>query len=139
MKRIYLVIASFAASTSAFAYKPAEEREFDEFVASGCRNRDGDFIIRGIVSSANEDTLVLSDPRSSRSTASVTLPGHGPFSRVKAAFGTSRTEASNQQLNELRLSQTPVVVMLKCKGDGTPIAVEISYINADGTHSAISY
>ena len=139
MRRIYLPVIAVAASTSAFAYKPAEERDFDEFASSGCRNRDGDFIIRGMVSSANEDTLVLSDPRSSRSTASVTLPGRGPFARVKGAFGTSRNEASNRQLNELRASQIPVIVTLKCQGDGTPIALEISYINSDGTHSAISY
>jgi hypothetical protein len=37
------------------------------------------------------------------------------------------------------MSQTPVVVTLKCKGNGTPLAQEISYINSDGTHAAISY
>lgn len=139
MRHIYLAVTAIAASTSAFAYKPAEERDFGDFAASGCKNRDGDFIVRAMVSSANDDTLVLSDPRSSNSTASVTLPGRGLFARVRGAFGTSRNEASNQQLNELRMSQTPVVVTLKCKGDGTPVALEISYINRDGTHSAISY
>ena len=139
MKYIYLVVTALAASTSAIAYTPAEERDFGEFAASGCRNRDGDFIIRGMVSSANENTLVLSDPTNSRSTTSVTLPGRGPFARVRGAFGTSKQEASNQQLNELRFSATPVVVTLKCKGDGTPLAQEISYINSDGTHGAISY
>lgn len=139
MKHIFLVVTALAASTTALAYTPAEEREFGEFVAVGCNNRDGDFIIRGMVSSANEDTLVLSDPTDSRSTASVTLPGRGPFARVRGAFGTSKYEVSNQQLNELRFSRTPVVVTLKCKGDGTPLAQEISYINSDGTHAAISY
>ena len=139
MRSIYLVVAALATSTSAFAYEPAEERDFGEFAASGCRNRDGDFIIRGMVSSANEDTVVLSDPTNSRSTTSVTLPGRGPFARVKGALGTSKHEASDQQLNELRMSQTPVVVTLKCKGNATPLAQEISYINSDGTHAAISY
>lgn len=139
MKYIYLAVTTLAVSTSALAYTPAEERDFDEFAASGCRNRDGDFIIRGMVSSANEDTLVLSDPTNSRSTTSVTLPGRGPFARVRGAFGTSKHEASDQQLNELRLSHTPVVVTLKCKGDGTPLAQEISFVNPDGTHAAISY
>jgi hypothetical protein len=134
-----LVVAALAASTSALAYTPAEERAFDDFAATGCRNRDGDFIIRGMVSSANEDTLVLSDPADSRSTASIALPGRGPFARVRGAFGTSKHEASNQQLNELRSSHTPVVVTLKCKGDGTPLAQEISYVNADGTRAAISF
>jgi hypothetical protein len=132
------VVAALAASTSALAYTPAEERDFDKFADTGCRNRDGDFIIRGIMSSANEDTLVLSDPADSRSTASVTLPGRGPFARVRGAFGTSKYEASSQQLNELRSSHTPVVVTLKRKGDG-PLAQEIDYVNADGTRTAISF
>jgi hypothetical protein len=140
MKHIYsLVVTALAVSTSALAYTPAEERDFEEFAATGCRNRDGDFIVRGMVSSANENTLVLADPADARRTASVTLPGRGPFSRVRGAFGTSKHEASNQQLNELRFSRTPVVVTLKCKGDGTPLAQEISYINSDGTHAAISF
>lgn len=140
MKHIYALVAgALAVSASALAYSPAEERDFAEFAAAGCKNRDGDFIIRGMVSSANEDTLVLSDPTNSRSTTSVTLPGRGPLARVRGAFGTSKHEASNQQLNELRFSRTPVVVTLKCKGDGTPLAQEISYINADGTHAAISF
>lgn len=139
MKHIYLVVTALVASTTALAYTPAEERDFGEFAATGCRNRDGDFIIRAMVSSANEGTVVLSDPTNSRSTTSVTLPGRGPFARVRGAFGTSKQEAGNQQLNELRVSRTPVVVTLKCKGDGTPRAQEISYVNSDGTHAAISY
>jgi hypothetical protein len=140
MKSIYFAVAALAASTSAVAYGPAEERDFGEFAATGCRNRDGNFIIRGMVSSANEDTVVLSDPSNSRSTTSVTLPGRrGPFARVKGVFGTSKQEASKQQLNELRLSRTPVVVTLKCNREGTPIAQEISYVNPDGSHAALSY
>jgi hypothetical protein len=139
MKHVYLAVIALVAATPALAYTPAEERDFGEFAATGCRNRDGDFIIRGMVSSANEDTVVLSDPTDSRTTTSVTLPGRGPFARVRGAFGTSKQEASNQQLNELRTSRTPVVVTLKCKGDGTPLAQEISYVNSDGTHAAISY
>jgi hypothetical protein len=140
MKHLYsLVVTALAASTSALAYTPAEERDFEEFAATGCRNRDGDFIVRGMVSSATEDTLVLSDPVDSRRTASVTLPGRGPFARVRGAFGTSKHEATDQQLNQLRASHTSVVVTLKCKGDGTPLAQEISYINSDGTHAAISF
>jgi hypothetical protein len=139
MKYIYFAAAALAASTSAIAYEPAEERDFGEFAESGCRNRDGAFIIRGMVSSANEDTVVLFDPANSRITTSITLPGRGPFARVRGVFGTSKHEASNEQLNELRMSRTAVVVTLKCKGDGTPLAQEIRYVNADGTHAAISY
>ena len=138
MKPIYLV-AAFAVSASAFAYQPAEQRDFGEFAASGCQNRDGDFIIRGIVSSASEDTLVLSDPLDSSSTMSVTIPGRGPFARASGVFGTSKREASDKLLHELRSSHTAVVVTLKCKGDATPMAREISYQNLDGTNAAISF
>jgi hypothetical protein len=138
MRHIYLV-AAIAVSASALAYAPAEQRDFGEFAASGCKNSDGDFIIRGIVSAANEDSLVLSDPTDSSSTMSVTIPGRGPFARARGIFGTSKREASDKQLNELRSSQTAVVVTLKCKGDATPIAREISYTNADGTNAAISF
>jgi hypothetical protein len=139
MKHIHWIAAALSASTAALAYEPAEERDFGEFAASGCRNRDGDFIVRGMVSSANEDTMVLSDPLDSRSTASVTLPGRGPLARVRGVFGTSKHEASDETLNELRMSRTPVVVLLKCRREGTPTALEISYRNADGSRAAISY
>lgn len=139
MRYRYFLATALAVSTSVIAYEPAEERDFGEFAASGCRNRDGDFIIRGLVSSANEGTVVLSDPQNSRITTSVTLPGRGPFSRVRGVFGTNKHEASKEQLDELRMSRTPVVVRLKCKGDSTPLAQEISYLNSDGTHAAISY
>ncbi len=139
MKHIHLMATALALSASAFADTPAEERDFEEFAAGGCKNRNGDFIIRGLVSSANEGTVVLSDPENSRITTSVTLPGRGPFSRVRGVFGTNKHEASKTQLDELRMSRTPVVVRLKCKGDSTPLAQEIRYLNSDGTHAANSY
>ena len=140
MRHATLVFALLAASSVAFAqYRPAQERDFSDFASSGCKNRDGDFIIRGMVSSANEDTLVLSDPRNSRSTVSVTLPGRGPFARVRGVFGKSKHEASDELLNELRASHSLVQVTLKCQGDGTPQAQQIGYENSDGTHAAISF
>ena len=120
---------ALAVSASAFADTPAEERDFGEFAATGCKNRNGDFIIRGVVSSANEGTLVLADPTNSRTTTSVTLPGRGAGGR----------EATNQTLSELRSSRTPVVVTMECKGDATPLARHISYVNRDGTHAEISF
>ena len=129
MKLIYLVTTALAAAASAYADTPAEERDFGEFAAAGCKNHNGDFIIRGLVSSANEGTLVLSDPTNPRTTTSVTLPSHGGHSR----------EATNQTLSELRSSRTPVVVTMECKGEGTPIAQEITYTYLDGTNGAISF
>jgi hypothetical protein len=129
MRHIYLLVAAIAASTSAYADTLAEERDFGEFAASGCKNRNGDFIIRGMVSSANEGTLVLADPTNSQSTTSVTLPGRGGDSR----------EATNQKLAELRAGRTPVVVTMQCEGDGTPLARQISYTDQDGRNGAISF
>lgn len=129
MKHIYLVATALAVSASAFADTPAEERDFDEFAAGGCKNRNGDFIISGLVSSANEGTLVLADPTNSQKTTSVALPGRGDSSR----------EATILQLGELRAARTPVVVTMECQGEDTPIAQHISYVGKDGTHGAISF
>jgi hypothetical protein len=129
VKNIYLVATALAVSVSAFADTLAEERDFGEFAASGCKNRNGDFIIRGLVSSANEDTLVLADPTNQRTTTSVALPGRGGGSR----------EATNQKLGELRAERTPVVVTMQCEGDGTPLARQISYTDRDGRNGAISF
>ena len=129
VKHIYLMATALAISSSAFADTPVEERAFGEFAAAGCKNRNGDFIIRGLVSSANEGTLVLVDPTNSRTTTSVTLPSHGGKER----------EATDKTLSELRSSQTPVVVTMKCNGDGTPVAQAISYTHRDGTNGAISF
>ena len=139
MKMLYLTSAAFLAASSAFAYEPAVERDFDDIASTGCSNRDGDFIVRGMVSNANESTVVLSDPLDSRSTVSVTLPGRGPFARAKGVFATSKFEASAERLNELRSTRTPVVVTLKCKGNGTPVARSFSYENSDGTQGSISF
>ncbi len=138
--RLFLLTAAVGlAATNAFAFKPAVEREFDDIASSGCSNRDGDFIVRGMVSNANENTLVLSDPLDARSTLSVTLPGRGPFARVKGAFTKGKYEASAERLNELRRAREPVVVTLECKGNGTPVARNISYEDSDGTRGSISF
>ena len=129
MRHTYLVFAALAGSASAFADTLAVERDFGEFAASGCENRDGDFIIRGLVSSANEGTLVLVDTTNSRSTTSVALPGRGDSDR----------EATTQKLAELRAGRTPVVVTMHCEGDSTPQARQISYTDQDGRNGAITF
>lgn len=139
MKLFFLTTAAFLAASSAFAYEPAVERDFDDIASNGCSNRDGDFLVRGMVSNANESTVVLSDPLDARSTVSVTLPGRGPFARAKGVFAKSKYEASAERLNKLRTERMSVVVTLKCKGNGTPIARNISYENSDGTQSSISF
>jgi len=124
---------------AAFSYEPAGEQEFQQIASGGCRNRDGDFIIRGLVSNADEDTVVLFDPDDSRNTIVLSLPGRGPFQRAKGVFGNSKYETTDLQLNELREDRIPVVVTLRCQGDGTPIARSLSYVNADGSRQSISY
>ena len=139
MRLFILTTTAFLAASSAFAFEPAVERDFDDIASTGCSNRDGDFIVRGMVSNANENTLVLSDPIDARSTLSVTLPGRGPFARVKGAFTKGKYEASAERLNELRTAQEPVVVTLECKGNGTPVARNISYEDSDGERGSISF
>ena len=119
--------------------KPAVEREFYDIASNGCSNRDGDFMVRGMVSNANENTVVLSDPLDARSTLSVRLPGRGPFARARGVFAKGKYEASAEQLNELRAERSPVVVTMECKGNGTPVARNISYENSDGSRGSISF
>jgi hypothetical protein len=140
VRHIYYSIATgLAVTASAFAYPPAEERDFGEFAATGCNNRDGDFVIRGLVSSVNEGMLVLADLASSRITTAIALPDRGPLDRVKGAVGVSKREAINQQLSELRSSRTPVVVTMTCEGDGTPLAVSISYTYVGGANGTLLF
>jgi hypothetical protein len=127
------------ATSIAFAYKPAVEQAFSQIASEGCKNRDGDFIITGLVSSANENTVVLSDPLPPTSVISLTLPGRGPLARARGWFGKSKYEASDERLNALRASSTPVVVTLQCRGKGDPIARNISYRSADGERASISF
>jgi hypothetical protein len=128
MKNIYFV-AALVVSTSAFADTLAEERDFAEFAATGCKNRNGDFIISGLVSSANEGTLVLADPMNPQSTTSVSLPGRANDSR----------EATNQKLAELRAGRDRVIVTMQCDGEGTPRARQISFVDQDGRNGAITF
>ncbi len=134
-----LLFATPVTGCAAFSYEPAGEQEFQQIASGGCRNRDGDFIIRGFVSNADEDTVVLFDPRDSRSTISLSLPGRAPLQRAKGVFGRNKYEATDARLSELRQSRTPVVVTLRCQGDGTPIARRLSYRNVDGSSESISY
>jgi hypothetical protein len=139
MKRMLFLSMTLLVASAALAYKPAEEREFRDIAASGCENRNGDFLVRGMVSNATEDTVVLSDPSDEASTMSVTLPGRGPFAHVRGFFSNSKYEATQHRLDELRADRTPVVVTLKCRGSGTPSARNISYTNADGMRESISF
>jgi hypothetical protein len=136
---LLLLLATAVTGCAAFSYEPAGEEAFTQIASGGCRNRDGDFIIRGFVSNADEDTVVLSDPDDSRTTMSLALPGRGPLQRVKGVFGRNKYEATDARLNELREARTPVVVTLRCQGDGTPIARSLSYRNGDGERESISY
>jgi hypothetical protein len=129
LKNIYVVAAALVVSGSAFADKLAEERDFDEFAASGCKNSNGDFIIRGLVSSANDGTLVLANPTNPQRTTSVTLSSRGDSSR----------DATIQKLSELRAGRTAVVVTMQCDGDGTPLARQISFTDQDGRNGAITF
>jgi hypothetical protein len=138
MRALIVMVGVAITATSAFAYKPATERDFDDVASSGCSKRDGDFIVRAMVSNANEDTVVLSDPLDSRSAISVILPGRGPLARVKGAFTKGKYEASAERLNQLR-EQSPVVVTLACKRGGAPEVRNISFRNLDGTQASISF
>ena len=133
------LLAMLGTACAAFSYEPAGEQEFQEIASGGCRNRDGDFIIRGLVSNADEDTVVLYDPEDSRNTISLSLPGSDALQRANGVFGTNKYVATDAQLDELREARTPVVVTLRCQRDGTPIARNLSYVDGNGSRESISY
>lgn len=56
-----------------------------------------------------------------------------------ASGGCRNRDGDFTTLNELRQSRTPVVVTLRCQGDGTPMARSLSYRNVDGSSESISY
>lgn len=139
MRPIHALYAVALATAGAFADEPAVEQDFSEIASDGCKNRGDDFIVRGMVSKANEDTLVLADLSNSRSTLSVALPGRGPLAGLRGVVGKSREEKVYQRLQALHDTDTVVVVTLTCKGNATPVARNISYTTADGSEESISY
>jgi hypothetical protein len=141
MKSILLASITFfvIGVAAAYAYKPAEERPLSEIAASGCSNRDGEFIIRGLVSNATEDTLVLSDTADERTTVAIKLPGRGIFARAKGVFSKNKFETAEEVLNQLRDDGTAVVATVKCHGKGTPSALNISYVLPSGERESITF
>jgi hypothetical protein len=139
MRPVYVLYAAALASAGAFADEPAIEQDFTEIAADGCKNRGDDFVVRGMVSKATEDSLVLSDPSGSRRTVSVALPGRGPLAGLRGVIGKSREEKVYQRLQALHDKGTLVRVTLTCKGDATPVARNISYRTEDGSEESISY
>lgn len=143
MKAVYALcatgLAAALATAGAFADQPAVEQDFEKIASDGCQNRGDDFIVRGMVNSANEDTLVLSDLSNSRRTLAVSLPGRGPLAELRGVIGKSREEKVYERLQELHDDSSVVTVTLTCKGNATPVARSISYQAADGTEETISY
>ena len=139
MRPFYVLCAAALVTAGAFADEPAVEQDFSEIASDGCKNRGGDFIVRGMVSKANEDTLVLSDLSNSRSTLSVALPGRGPLAGLRGVIGKSREEKVYERLQALHDDDTVVVVTMTCKGNAAPVARNISFRTEDGSEESISY
>ena len=139
VRPILLACIALSVSGTVAAYKPAEERELSEVAATGCSNKDGEFIVRGLVSNATEDTVILSDTADDRTTMAIKLPGRGIFARAKGVFGTSKYETTEAMLNHLRDDSTPIVVTARCHGKGTPSALNISYVLEGGERESITF
>jgi hypothetical protein len=139
MRPLYVLCVAALVTAGAFADEPAVERDFDEIASDGCKNRGGDFVVRGMVSKVNEDALVLSDVSNSRRTLSVALPGRGPLAGLRGVFGKSREEKVYERLQALHDDDTVVVVTMTCKGNAAPVARNISFRTEDGAEESISY
>jgi hypothetical protein len=141
MRPFFGLSVAALATAGALADQPAVEQDFSEIASHGCKDRGGDFIVRGMVSKANEDLLVLTDPANSNSrlTLSVVLPGRGPLAGLRGVVGKSREEKVYERLQALHDNSTVVSVTMTCKGDAAPVARNISFRTKDGTEESISY
>lgn len=131
----YIAVLLFAipvTGCAAFSYEPAGEQEFQQIASGGCRNRDGDFIIRSLVSNADEDTVVLFDPEDSRSTISLSLPGRGPLQRTKGVFG------KNKQVRSHRCKAQRASTIAHASRRDFEMS-GLSYRSVDGSSQSISY
>ena len=142
MRNIVLAIttALLAGGCASMTYRPATQESLSRVVNDGCRSGDT-AIVRGQVSQASENTVVLSDTTNPSTTLAIDLPGHGsPSATMHRWLGTNKYQLTVEKLNQLRAQGTPVTVTLKCKGSNvTPVASNIEFANADGTRVAIAY
>lgn len=142
MKTIVLAIttALVAGGCASMTYRPATQESLSKVVEDGCRSGDT-VIVSGQVSQAYENTVVLSDSTNPSTTLAVDIPGRGsPAATMHRWLGKSKYELTDEKLNQLRASGTPVTVTLQCKGSNMPpVARNIEFANADGTRVAIAY
>ena len=120
------------------SYQPTTEQDFKRLAVNGC-DGDHEMMVRGQVSSATENTVVLADPNDSATTMSIKLPGRGTAARLKGMIGTSKYEESRAELNRLGAARTPVMITMQCQCHNAPVARNISYDNSDGSRSSITF
>lgn len=121
-------------------YRPATQESLSKVVDDGCRSGDT-AIVRGQVSQAYENTVVLSDSTNPSTTLAIDLPGRGsPSATMHRWLGRSKYQLTAEKLNQLRAQGTPVTATIECKGPKVaPLARNIEFANADGTQVAIAY
>jgi hypothetical protein len=139
LKPIVCMSAVLIGGCAGLSYQPTGEQAFGQAAAQGCAGNQGRFIVRGNISQAYEDSVILSDPADARSTMAVMLPGRGTLARLQGTVSTNKYQASQQRLTELGLSGIPVVATLECRGGDAPRARNFSYTNEDGSSGAITF
>ncbi len=132
---LYLSLALLASCAS---YQATREVSFATVARGGCGG-DGLVIVRGQVSNATENSIVLTDPGEPTSSIAVRLPGRGVVARLKGMVGTNKYEESHEVLTRLKADGSPVTVTLDCKGNTAPTAQNLSYTNPDGSRSSITF
>lgn len=133
---LYLSVVALLASCA--SYQATREVSFATVAGGGCGGA-GQVIVRGQVSSATENSIVLTDPDEPTSSMAVRLPGRGMVARLKGMVGTSKYEESNAVLTRLKADGSPVTVTLDCKGNTAPTAQNLSYTTSDGSRSSITF
>lgn len=121
-------------------YQPARERDIAQLADQGCGSKGETFIVRGQVSKAYENTVVLWDGVDPQRTMAFTLAGRSPLQRMRGWFGENKYEASRELLNQLSANRTPVTVTAVCQGGQTaPVANNLTYTDTSGQRVAIGY
>jgi hypothetical protein len=132
MKTVCVIAAAAMLSAcSSVAYRPVQETAFDQLVDRGCVRAGDRFSVTAQVNSATRETIVLWDGVDGARTAAVTLPAQGVGSKLRGVFGKSRYQLGYERLNELRASNTPVTVTMRCEAARmAPAADRFSYNEA---------
>ena len=123
-----LGLAAFMLGCSSLDYKPINSSEFASLVSDGCSTKDNRFNVRGRVSAAYKETVVLWDGVETGKTAAVRLPRQGIGSKIRGSVAKSRYDVNLEVLRRLQGTDQTASFSLQCDSkDRAPQLVRMRY------------